>query len=205
MLANELDITADGATEEAFDCAERHFGAVDILVNNACADGLDTLLPLEAAQPDKVNRPQETISRASFERQFMVNTRAPALLMAEFVRRHLARPAGWGRIVNISTDGAAGFPQEVSYWASKAALESYSRAAARELAAHGITVNIVSPGPIQTGWFPEKMEPEMARNIPLGRVGQPEDIADAVVFLVSEQARWITGQLLRVNGGHVMM
>jgi 3-oxoacyl-[acyl-carrier protein] reductase len=92
----------------------------------------------------------------------------------------------------------------VSYWASKHARESYSRAAAAELGPYGITVNIVSPGPIQTGWIPPKLEARITPGMPLRRVGQPEDIGDAIVFFASEQARWITGQLLYVGGGNRM-
>jgi 3-oxoacyl-[acyl-carrier protein] reductase len=127
-----------------------------------------------------------------------------ALLVAEFARRHIASGAGWGRIINVSTDGASGFPDEISYWASKHALESYSRAAALELGPLGIAVNIVSPGPVQTGWISPELEQRILPNIPLRRVGQPEDIADAIVFLASDQARWITGQLLYVGGGNRM-
>jgi 3-oxoacyl-[acyl-carrier protein] reductase len=133
-----------------------------------------------------------------------VKTRAVALMMAEFARRHAARGARWGRIVNLSTGGAYCFPGEVSYGASKLALEGYSRSAAVELAPWGITVNIVSPGPTQTGWIPEGMEGEVARSVPMGRVGQPEDIADSVLFFCSHQAAWLTGQTLQAGGGHKM-
>jgi 3-oxoacyl-[acyl-carrier protein] reductase len=125
--------------------------------------------------------------------------------MAEFARRHAARGASWGRIVNVSTDGAPGFRGEVSYGASKYALESYSRAAAKELGRFGITVNVVSLGPTQTGWIEPALEAAAAANTPLGRVGEPEDVADAIVLLASEQARWLTGQLLFVGGGHRMV
>ena len=94
---------------------------------------------------------------------------------------------------------------EVSYGASKFALESYSRAAASELGRYGITVNIVSPGPIQTGYIAPELEQRLNVEIPLGRIGQPEDVADVVAFLASEQARWLTGQLLFVGGGHRMI
>ncbi len=82
-------------------------------------------------------------------------------------------------------------------------MESFSRAAAVEFGPLGITVNIVSPGPIQTGWLPPADE-QNVRGIPLGRVGQPNDVADLIVFLASEQARWVTGQLVYVGGGHQM-
>src|SRR5439155_24404967 len=109
-----------------------------------------------------------------------------------------------GRIVNVSTDGASGFAGEVSYGASKHALESYSRAAAVELGKYGIRINVVSLGPIQTGWIAPELEREVAAKTRLGRVGAPQDLADVVVFLASEQARWLTGQMLYVGGGWQM-
>ena len=93
---------------------------------------------------------------------------------------------------------------EVSYRASKYALESYSRSAAAELGPHGITVNMVSPGPVQSGYICADAEKKLVQDIPFKRIGQPEDIANAVVFFASEQAAWITGQLLFVHGGHRM-
>ena len=103
--------------------------------------------------------------------------------------------------IYVSTDGAPGFRGEISYGASKAALESYSRAAALELGRYGITVNIISPGPVQTGWIAPELEAPIAAETPLGRAGQPEDIADVIVFLASHQARWVSGQMISVSGG----
>jgi 3-oxoacyl-[acyl-carrier protein] reductase len=80
-------------------------------------------------------------------------------------------------------------------------IESYSRSAAAEMGRYGITVNVVAPGPIQTGYIPPAMEADVAAGTPLGRVGTPEDVANVVVFLASEQARWVTGQLIYVGGG----
>jgi 3-oxoacyl-[acyl-carrier protein] reductase len=203
-LAWEADL-ADPATAAAlFDAAERALGPVDILVNNAAHWEADTLVPAgrEAASPDEWPPRSPALSAGSFDRHLAVNARAPGLTMAELARRHAARGVGWGRIINLSTDGADGFPSEVSYGASKAALESLTRAAARELGPLGITANLVSPGPIQTYWMTPEVEAALARSTPLGRAGQPADLADVVVFLASEQARWITGQLIRVNGGH---
>jgi 3-oxoacyl-[acyl-carrier protein] reductase len=142
------------------------------------------------------------VTAGGLDRHFAVNSRAVALLMAEFARRHAARGAGWGRIINVSTDGADCFPGEAGYGASKAALEALSRTAAVELGRYGITVNVISPGPIQTDWITPELEELIARNTPLGRVGEPEDIADVAVFLASHQARWITGQVIRVGGGN---
>jgi 3-oxoacyl-[acyl-carrier protein] reductase len=168
----------------------------------------DTFVPFI---DDSVNKTVEAwtnapslITPSSFDQIFAVNTRAIALLMAEFAKRHIMRKDNWGRIINISTDGAYCFPSEVSYGASKLAMEGYTRSAAQEFGQYGITVNIISPGAIQTGWITSEMEKEIAESYPMRRIGQPEDIADAVVFFASEQARWITGQTLYVGGGHEM-
>jgi 3-oxoacyl-[acyl-carrier protein] reductase len=130
-----------------------------------------------------------------------VNCRATGLMMAELARHHVAERRSWGRIVNLSTDGAPAFAGEVSYGATKYAVEALSRAAALELGALGITVNVVSPGPIQTGYITEGAMVRIAERTPLGRVGTPQDIADVVGFLCSDRARWLTGQVLYVGGG----
>jgi 3-oxoacyl-[acyl-carrier protein] reductase len=148
--------------------------------------------------------PMQTFTAESHDDHFAVNSRAVALMMAEYARRHLRRGADWGRILNISTDGASGFCSTISYGASKHALESYSRAAAGELGRYGITVNILSLGPIQTGYIYPELEQRCRADTPLGRVGQPEDVADFIVLLASDQARWVTGQLIYVGGGHQM-
>jgi 3-oxoacyl-[acyl-carrier protein] reductase len=201
----EADLADPDSPGRIFDRAEQSFGPVDVLVNNAGMAEPDTFIPEKSSQRDRhLGFEQATISARSHDRHFAINCRAVALLMAEFARRHITRGATWGRIINVSTDGASGYPGEVSYWASKHALESYSRAAAIELGPYGIAVNIVSPGPVQTGWMPPEMTKELESTIPLRRVGEPEDLADAIVFLASAQARWIAGQLLYVGGGNRM-
>ena len=197
----EADLADPGNIPRLFDQAEVAFGPVDILVNNAADWEGDTFLP---SNRDWMGRTIPTISARRHDRNFAVNSRAVALLMAEYARRFVRRGATWGRIVNVSTDGASGFPGEVSYGASKHAMESYSRAAAIELGPLGITVNVVAPGPVQTGYITPEMEEKLRSEIPLRRVGNPEDVADVIVFLASEQARWVTGQLLYVDGGSVM-
>ncbi len=204
----EADLADPSAAIELLDRAEKTFGPVEVLVNNAAADEFDSFLPEKAwtkgDQTTATGFPVSTLTAASHDRAFAVNSRAPALLMAEFARRHAAAGKTWGRIINVSTDGAFGFASEVSYGASKHALESYSRAAAAELGPYGITVNIVSLGPVQTGYISRELEERLLPAIPLGRVGRPEDVADAILFFASEQARWITGQLLYVGGGNRM-
>jgi 3-oxoacyl-[acyl-carrier protein] reductase len=204
----EGDLSDASMIPRMFEQAERLVGPVDILVNNAAYWEADTFVPPSAELSNKLvelwtDRPG-TITAAAIDRIFAVNTRAVALTMSEFARRHIARGAQWGRIVNVSTAGAERFPSEVSYGASKYALESYTRSAASELGKFGINVNAVSLGPVQTGWITPELEREILPTIPLGRVGKPDDVADVVVFLASHQARWLTGQRIYVGGGHGM-
>lgn len=211
-LGGEIEVVpADLANPEIipllFDQAEKAFGSVHVLINNAAYGTPDTFVPQsQLAQADKTvwNFPISAITADSHDEHFSVNSRAVALMMAEYAQRLVGRGANWGRIINVSTDGASGFPTEVSYGASKHALESYSRAAASELGKYGITANVVSLGPIQTGWITSELEVKVSAETPLGRIGKPEDVADVVVFLASEQARWLTGQMLYVGGGHDM-
>jgi 3-oxoacyl-[acyl-carrier protein] reductase len=197
-VAHEADLSDSTNIPRLFDLCEARLGAVDVLVNN------HTYCVLETFDPARVKDEGfavHLVSAAEIDAHFAVNARAYALLMAEYVRRYLARGATWGRIVNLSTDAAHAHAANVSYAASKHAIESYSRSAASELGWYGITVNVVAPGPIQTGYLTPEQETEIAAGTPLGRVGRPEDVADAIVFLASEQAHWLTGQLLYVGGG----
>jgi 3-oxoacyl-[acyl-carrier protein] reductase len=202
--AMEADLSDPETIPLIFDRAELELGPVEVLVNNAASWEADTFIPSAFETRDRIDRVLHTITARSHDHHFAVNSRATALMMAEYARRHVARDAQRGRIINVSTDGASCFPEEVSYGASKAALESYTRSAARELGRYGITANIVSLGPIQTGWITPQLEQAISDATPLGRVGVPDDVADVVVFLASEQARWLTGQLLYVGGGHAM-
>jgi 3-oxoacyl-[acyl-carrier protein] reductase len=191
-----------------FDRAEKAFGQLDILVNNAAEYLADTFLPSGASgEEEDVWEGGPTVSAIdveSHDRHFAVNSRAVAILTAKFARRIIERGANWGRIINISADCAWGCPKEISYRASKYAVESYSRSAAAELGPYGITVNVVSPGPVQSGYITPEMEEALVREIPVRRVGRPDDISNAVLFFASEQAGWITGQVLFVHGGHRM-
>ena len=201
----EVDLADPSVIPVLLDKAESAFGPIEILVNNAAAFACDTFLPRSRGVFESETEYRALpLTAASHDLHFAVNSRAPALLMAEFARRRIASGARWGRIVNISTDASDAHPGAISYGASKHALESYSRAAALELAEYGITVNVIAPGAIQTGWISAALEAELAKKFPLGRVGRPEEIADVVVFLASEQARWVTGQTLYVGAGNVM-
>lgn len=189
-LAAELGGRAVGADLAEPDAAARLFdaaGPVDVLVNNAA----------HCETPDGVTE----LTAAGLERHYRVNAIAPALLTAELAKRAGDPPPC---VVNISTDAARAFPGQLGYGTSKAALEAFTRAAALDLGPSGIRVNAVAPGPVQTGWMSDELVDEVRALVPLRRVGEPADIADAVVFLASCRARWITGQVLQVAGGHAL-
>ncbi len=206
-IAIEADLADIANIPMLFDKAEQHLGPVDVLVNNAAYGKCDTFVPQSVLKDNPVfadELPMKTITAESHDAHFAVNSRAIALMMAEFAKRFIARGAKDGRIINISTDGAHCHPCAVSYGASKLGMESFTRAAATELGPYGITVNVISPGAVQTGWLVPRIAKELEQSYPLRRIGRPEDIANAVVFFASKQAEWITGQVLQVGGGNRM-
>lgn len=131
----------------------------------------------------------------SFERHFAVNTRASWQLIAAFARQATAEG---GAIVALTSDHTA---FNLPYGASKGALDRIVIAAARELGPHGISANVLNPGPVDTGWMDLQLREDLTRRQPTGRLGTPADVAGTVAFLISPDGRWVSGQLIKADGG----
>ena len=196
-LALACDITQRTDIDAALAQIEAQLGPVDVLVNNA---GWDVFKPF--TQTDE----------HEWERLIAINLTGALHMHHAVLPRMVERRAG--RIVNIASDAArVGSSGEAVYAACKGGLVSFSKTIAREHARHGISVNVVCPGPTETALFagfadaapnPEKLREAFVRAIPLGRMGQPQDLAGAIAFFASDDAGFITGQVLSVSGGLTM-
>ncbi len=195
--AFRADITDRASVDAAVAATETQFGPVEVLVNNA---GWDVFKPFTKTEP------------AQWDKLIAINL-IGALHMHHAVLPGMAARKK-GRIVNIASDAArVGSSGEAVYAACKGGLVAFSKTIAREHARHGITVNVVCPGPTDTALFadyrsgagnPEKLVEAFTRAIPLGRIGQPDDLPGAILFFASDDARFITGQVLSVSGGLTM-
>ena len=196
-LAVACDITKRDDVDAAVATVNERLGAIDVLVNNA---GWDIFKPFTKTQP------------IDWERLIAINLTGALHMHHAVLPGMVARKAG--RIINIASDAArVGSSGEAVYAACKGGLVSFSKTIAREHARHGITVNVVCPGPTETALFaeykegagdPVKLEEAFRRAIPLGRIGQPDDLPGAILFFASDDAGYITGQVLSVSGGLTM-
>jgi len=195
--AYRCDITDRASVDASVAAAEARLGPVDILVNNA---GWDVFRPFTKTEPGQ------------WEKLIAINLVGALHMHHVVLPGMVARKSG--RIVNISSDAArVGSSGEAVYAACKGGLVAFSKTIAREHARHGITVNVVCPGPTDTALFadykegagnPEKLVEAFKRSIPLGRIGQPEDLPGAILFFASDDAAYVTGQVLSVSGGLTM-
>ena len=191
------DITERAQVDAAVAATEAALGPIDVLVNNA---GWDVFRPFTKTEP------------AQWDRLIAINLVGALHLHHAVLPGMVARKAG--RIVNVSSDAArVGSSGEAVYAACKGGLVAFSKTIAREHARHGITVNVVCPGPTETALFedykqgagnPEKLVEAFTRSIPLGRIGRPDDLPGAILFFASDDAGYVTGQVLSVSGGLTM-
>ncbi|ASL45073.1 3-oxoacyl-[acyl-carrier-protein] reductase FabG [Burkholderia sp. AD24] len=186
-----LNVNDAAAAEALIDGTVKEFGALHVLVNNA-----------------GITQDQLAMRMKDDDWDAVVDTNLKSVFrLSRAVLRPMMKARG-GRIINItSVVGSAGNPGQVNYAAAKAGVAGMTRALAREIGSRGITVNCVAPGFIDTDMtktLPEEQQTALKTQIPLGRLGSPEDIAHAVVFLASPQAGYITGTTLHVNGGMYM-
>ena len=196
-VAVESDITERSSVDAAVEQVVAELGPIDVLVNNA---GWDLFVPFLDTAPD------------DWSRLIDINL-VGALHMHHAVLPQMVE-RGTGRVVNVSSDAArVGSSGEAVYAACKAGLVAFSKTLAREHSRHGITFNVVCPGPTDTALLagvtdtaanPEKLREAFRRSIPLGRLGQPDDLVGAVMFFASDSAGFVTGQVLSVSGGLTM-
>jgi 3-oxoacyl-[acyl-carrier protein] reductase len=195
-VAVEADLTDPATPRMLFDLAEDRLGPVDILVNNATGWLADTFAP---ELTDRLGRSLQPVSSDSWDQQFRVDAMAPALLIAEFARRHAARGATWGRIIGLTSGGKLGFPEEVSYGAAKAAQENYTMSAAVELGMFGITANMVHPPVTDTGWVTDAVRKHVAAEPTLMHIASPAEVAEVIAYLASDAAALITGNVITLR------
>lgn len=190
-LAVQLDVTDAASVDRATNQAERELGPINILVNNAGWDEFKPFLETDEPLWDRI-----------IEINFKGCLRCCRRIVPGMVEREQ------GRVVNIGSDAArVGSSLEAVYSGAKAGVVAFSKTLAREVARHGVTVNVVCPGPTDTALLAtmgERPREALARAVPLKRIGTPQDIAPAVAFLASDGAAFITGQTLSVSGGLTM-
>lgn len=189
-VAVQCDVSRSSDVGRLFDAAEKAFGTVDVLVNNA---GVYSFGPLES------------VTEAEFHRQFNTNVLGVLLITQEAVKRFDAKG---GSIINIGTTGTrVTSPASVLYTATKGSVDSITRVLSKELGPKRIRVNSINPGGTDTegaraiGVIGSDFEKQMVAQTPLGRFGQPADIAPIAVFLASEDSGWLTGEILIASGG----
>ncbi|MAF38061.1 MAG: 3-oxoacyl-[acyl-carrier-protein] reductase [Chloroflexi bacterium] len=184
------DVSQEDKAEAVIKQLVEHFGNIDILVNNAGINIDQLLIRMKTEDFDSVMN---------------INLRA-AFLCTRFAMTHMIRQRS-GRVINMSSVvGLSGNPGQANYAAAKAGLVGLTKAVAREVASRNVTVNALAPGYIVTSMveeIPEDKQDQILARIPMGRFGTPEDVAEAVVFLSSDGASYITGQVLTIDGGMI--
>ena len=183
----DIDLSYKEAYTEILDNVQKELGLPTILVNNAAHSTRDGYEILDAKVLDD---------------HYAVNMRTTLLLSVEFARRVEKSPHTSGRIINLTSgQGQGPMVDELAYGATKGAVSAFTLSLSAEIAPLGITVNAVNPGPTDTGWMSEEIKKDLLPKFLKGRIGVPEDAARLILFLASEEAGWITGQVINSEGG----
>ncbi|KFZ43693.1 oxidoreductase [Anoxybacillus flavithermus] len=181
----ELDLAQCEAPKALLEQVREVFSVPDILVNNACYS---------------VSLPYSALTSDMLDRHYFVNVRAPIMLSVAFANM-FEKPQG-GRIIVMTSGQSLGpMPGESAYAATKGAIDAFVKTFAVEAAEKKITVNAINPGPTDTGWMDEELKQYLLPKFPFGRIGTPKDAARLVRFLASDEAEWITGQVIHSEGG----
>ena len=185
----DIDLSAAEAYALVLDAVEKQLGTPSILVNNAAHSTNDGYLNLDSKTIDD---------------HYAVNMRTVFLLSVEFAKRFENSELRSGRIINMTSGQELGpMPGELAYAATKAAITAFTKSLSTEVAPLGITVNAVNPGPTDSTWMTDEIREHLLPKFPMGRIGQPKDVAESVAFLASDEAAWITGQIIHSEGGFV--
>ncbi len=183
----ELNFLEETSVQKLFCEVENKLGIPTILVNNATYSTQTKI---------------ETITAEELDKHYIVNFKTPILMIAEFIRRFQGQKNG--RVINLTSGQTLSFMNnEIAYATTKSAIEILTRTISQEIAKKGITINAVNPGLTDTGWLDEQQEKIFKDRFPMGRLGQPSDVAKLISFLVSENAEWVTGQIIHSEGGFI--
>ncbi|GAB3220711.1 SDR family oxidoreductase [Spirosoma arcticum] len=183
----ELDLSNVNSVELLFNEVENRLGPASVLINNATYSTQTNITNFSAYELDK---------------HYEINLRATTLLTLEFTKRFTLSQGG--RIINLTSGQSLGeMSDEIAYAITKGAVETLTRTISQRIAKHGITINAINPGPTDTGWMDDNLTKVFLEKSPMGRIGTPHDAARLVSFLASDEAEWITGQVIHSEGGFI--
>ncbi|EIM07012.1 3-ketoacyl-(acyl-carrier-protein) reductase [Planococcus antarcticus DSM 14505] len=183
----EVDLSKKGAYKTVFSEVSEKLGPPNILINNAAYSTDSNYMELTEKLLDD---------------HYYVNVRTTSLLCTEFARQFQKSDSKYGRIINLTSGQSLGpMPGELAYAATKGAISAFTVSLSSELAELGITVNAVNPGPTDTTWMTDDIRLHLLPKFKAGRIGKAEDAANIIAFLASEEAGWITGQIINSEGG----
>lgn len=181
----ELDLSISNSAKLLLNEVKNKLGKASVLINNATY----------STQTDIDN-----FSETELDRHYEINLKATTLLTIEFVKQFDLKVGG--RIINLTSGQSLGeMSSEIAYALTKGAIETLTKTISQKIASKGITINAINPGPTDTGWMDEKVTAMILEKSPMGRIGTPKDASRLIAFLASDEAEWITGQIIHSEGG----